>query len=336
MPQAGDTTCERYGYCFYAMVRAIAPLAAVLAIFPSGAAASQLIDRNATGVQLAVDRQGQALLTYHADGQLKRVLVWGATDARTPSASVRQVELRVDYSGGWGTFHQLVWKGFQNACRSYGGPALAWFTTGCTAPDGSYWAVQQWQRPLPDLGFSPWRPAQAARELRISHWTGPLAQLEVYWDWVYGDRFQELFGRLTYNGAPVHGFKTTSTGVPLDGYGRNLYLDTFDSSYGPGWRRENSFVAHNPAGDFCYGFYPFKVAFYDHPSGVAPSSTRGPGVGSQYRITVIGPGVTPDVMWQGSGLHPFDPGNPDDVSLEQQQNALLDQIAAGDRLCKEH
>ena len=53
-------------------------------------------------------------------------------------------------------------------------------------------------------------------------------------------------------------------------------------------------------------------------------------------ILNFGPGVSPDVMWQGPGLHSYDPGNPDDVQLEQQGNQLLDQLAAGDRLCKQH
>src|SRR5437588_8586467 len=151
------------------MLRLAVLLAALSCVFPGAAFASQLIDRNATGIQLGVNAQGQALLTYRAEGQLKHVLVWGAVDGRTPNPSVPQVEFRVDYAGGWGVYHKLVWKGFKNACRAYTGPQLVWFTLGCTARDGSYWAVQQWQRPLPDLGFTPWKPVQAARELRISH-----------------------------------------------------------------------------------------------------------------------------------------------------------------------
>ena len=57
----------------------------------------------------------------------------------------------------------------------------------------------------------------------------------------------------------MHGFHSTSTGNPLDSYGRNLYLDTLDSHYGTGWRRENSFLAHGPSGMFCYGFYPYST-----------------------------------------------------------------------------
>src|SRR5207249_3647623 len=86
--------------------------------------------------------------------------------------------------------------------------------------------------------------------------------IEAYTDWIYGGRFHDIFGRLTYRGNPVYGFSTTRYGAPEDGYGRLLYLDTYDSAYGPGWRRENSFVAHNPTGVFCYGFYPFEIEAY--------------------------------------------------------------------------
>ena len=55
--------------------------------------------------------------------------------------------------------------------------------------------------------------------------------------------------------------------------------------------------------------------------------------GEQYRITAPGPGVTPDVMWQGAGLHAYDRHNPADVSLEQQMNAERDQIRAGYGKC---
>ena len=94
--------------------------------------------------------------------------------------------------------------------------------------------------------------------MHISHWTGETAQLEAYSDWVYAGRFHEVFGRATYRGQPIYGYRTTKSGNPLDTYGRLIFLDTFNSAYGPGWRRENSFVAHNPSGMFCYGFYPYS------------------------------------------------------------------------------
>ena len=203
--------------------------------------------------------------------------------------------------------------------------------------DGSYWALQSWQVALPDLGFLPWLPAQKTPWLTLSHWSGPIAELEVHTDWIYGGRFQHVFGRLTYLGRPVYGYGTTRLGAPTDRFGRLLYLDTLNApAYGRGWRRENSFVTHKGTGVFCYGFYR-----HDPTSGgyVAPPNwprhhRRGPGVGKRYRLTVPGPGVTPDISWEGPGLHPYNPKNPDDVAYEQAGNAILDSYR--DRLCRQH
>jgi hypothetical protein len=316
--------------CF---LRASAVAAAALACagFAGSAQASELIDRNATGVKLQVNGEGQALLTYQSRGRMRRVLAWGATNARHPTPGAPQVKLRLDYSGGWGAYRRHVWRGFRNTCRPYDGPSLAWLVTACKAPDGSYWAVQSWQRMLPNLGYVPWLQSQSAWELRLSHWRGPLAELTVHLDWVYSRRFHHLFGRLTYLGRPVHGFRTTSTGAPLDSYGRNLYLDTYNSAYAAGWRRENSFVAQNPTGVFCYGFFERKP-YAGYPS----RSLLVRGHGQRYRMTVIGPGVTPDVTWQGNGLPEYDRNNAEHVSHERRMNALQDEITAGSRLCRQH
>jgi hypothetical protein len=257
---------------------------------PGAASASELIDRNAKNVRLAVNAKGQALLTYRVSGQTRRVLAWGAVNAVAPTQSRRQVKFKLDYSGGWGTYRKQVWRTFKNACRPYDGPQLAWFVTACKAPDGSYWAVQSWQRALPNYGLKP-TPKEAVWELRLSHWTGELPVLEIKLNWAYR-QYDHIFGRFTYRGNPVHGFRSTSTGVPLDTFGRNLYVDTFNSTYGPGWKRENSFLMHKGSGAFCYGFYPH---------GPRPS-----GMGERYRATIIGPGVTPDVMWEGESLGPYD------------------------------
>jgi hypothetical protein len=297
----------------------------------AGSQASELIDRNAQAVKLAVNERGEALVTYRAHGTQHHVLAWGAMDARQPSRSRPQVRFNKDYSG-----RGRYWLSFKNECRPYDGPALALAVATCAGPDGSYWALQSWQRGLPDLGMTPWLPAQRAVELHLSHWSGPIAQLEAWTDWIYSGRFQHLFGRLTYDGKPVHGFSATRVGSPTDSYGRNVYLDTFTSRYGPGWRRENSFLAHNPTGLFCYGFYAFDpTKGYPHPRGF-PSTPRGPGTGERYRLTVIGPGVTPDVSITLPGLHDYNPNNPADVAYENQQNALLDSIVGVDKQCRRH
>jgi hypothetical protein len=267
-----------------------------------------------------VNGRGQALVTYRAAGRTRHALVFGAINALPPSASTPQVRFRIDYSGG-------ALRSFRNRCRPYRGPALAWLVAACTAPDGSSWALQSWQRMLPHRGFAPWLPAQSAWELHVSHWTGPLARLEVWTDWIHGGEAHDLFGRLSYAGAPVYGFRTRP---PQDGYVRYLYIDTFDSRYGAEWRRETAVVSRKPRGNFCYSFYA------THDATLPGAPARPPGNGNRYRITSIGPGVTPDVMWEGAGLPDFDLRNPALVQHEREMNRLVAEVAAGDPLCSVH
>ena len=115
----------------------------------------------------------------------------------------------MDYSGGWGTHGRAVWKNFKNACGPYRGPAIPWLVAACTARDGSHWALQRWQRSQANFGVAPWKPGHGAWELRLSHWHGEAARLEVWLDWSYSGRWHHLFGRLTYLGQPLYGFATT-------------------------------------------------------------------------------------------------------------------------------
>jgi hypothetical protein len=303
------------GICWFAdtelMVRALLVLALSAAcLFATDANASQLIDRNATGITLAVNTKGEALMTYRTHGVAKHVLAWGAVNAIAPTRARAQVEFKLDYAGGWGKYHSLYWKTFKGSCGAYDGPALAWKATACKAPDGSYWALQAWQRTLPNYGVAPNAP-QSAWELRLSHWTGDLPVLTISTDWAW-HQWDHLFGTLTYGNDPVFGFRSTRGGNPLDSFGRNIYVDTFDSTYGAGWKRENSFLTHTNTGVFCYSFNPHGA----HPAGK----------GTEYRATVEGPGVTPDVMWQGDSPGTYDRG------LDQEANAAISEL--GDRQCK--
>src|SRR5262249_9134254 len=76
------------------------------------ATAWQLGDRNASGLRLAVNGRGEALITYTAHARLKQVLAWGAINARTPSQAQPQVAFRLDYAGGFGKYHRAYWKRF--------------------------------------------------------------------------------------------------------------------------------------------------------------------------------------------------------------------------------
>jgi hypothetical protein len=295
------------------------------------ASAAQLVDRNASAVRIATNAKGEALLTYRKGGTIKHVLVWGAINAAPPRRGLQQVKFKLDYAGGYGKYHTAYWKRLGGGCTRYDGPVLANLVAACKAVDGSYWAAQSWPQPLPNLGYTPWAPALRASWLEVSHWSGDLATLTVGTNWVYGGRFQNVFGRLDYGGEPVYGFGTTRFGAPTDGFGSLVYLDTLDSMYGPGWRRENSFVTHNPTGVFCYGFFTFDPTRggYKHPPG--STARRGPGIGAKYRLTASGPGVTPNVAAIVPGLHPFDKANANDVSYNQAQTAQL--RSWGDKLC---
>jgi hypothetical protein len=294
-------------------------------------ASEPFADAGVAFVSLKANTKGEAAVTYRrADGKLRRVLVWGAIDARPPTVGVPQVSFRFDYAGGWGKYHQARYaERLRSACGRYTGPALAYRVAACTLRDGSHWALQAWPRNLPHRGYPAWTTLQAAPELRISHFRGETARLEAHTDWAFDGEAHDLFGKLTYRGEPVHGFGTTRNGNPTDGYGRNLYIDTFGSAYGPGWKRETSIVFRKPSGAFCYSFWPTTdVSLPGYPGNRRPA-----GNGSRYRISVAGPGVTPDVVWEGKGLPDFDRRNPEHVAHEREMNALLLKLVAPDRFC---
>jgi hypothetical protein len=270
----------------------------VSVFFAAPAFASAIVGRNVTRARLSIDRQGRGHVSYRLGGRRKMLVAWGAINARTPNRTVPQVKFQIRYGEG-GT----------GVCLPYDGPPLAWLVKACKAPDGSYWALQSWQRLKPNYGGT-----RGAWELHLSHWRGPLPQLVIHQNWAYG-RVRHLFGRLTYGGQGVYGFSSTSRGNPLDGYGRNVYVDTFDSAYGKGWHRANAFLTHHRGrtlGDFCYGFYPH--------------AGRPSGDGTKYRATVEGPGVTPDVMWEATDIGPFD------QTIQDQMRAL--ERSWGDPKCR--
>jgi hypothetical protein len=288
-------------------------------VAPAGRA-SDLLDLNAQNVTLKVNG-GRALVEYSAKGRARHVLVWGALNARTPESGLPQVRFAHDYSGGLKLEHRAMWKTFKDQCRRYDGPPLAYLLAACKAPDGSYWAVQSWQRNLPHRGWDPWTDWQKAWELRVSHWSGPIATVELYADWAFHGEAHDIFGRMSYGGLPVHGFHTTANGEPTDSYGRSLYIDTFGSAYGPGWQRETSIVFRKPSGAFCYSFWP------THDVSLPGKPARPAGNGTRYRISVVGPGVTPDVVAEARDLGPYN------AEVEKQQDVLFTKVIAGDPFC---
>ena len=83
-------------------------------------------------------------------------------------------------------------------------------------------------------------------------------------------------------------------------------------------------MLHVGNGAFCYSFVP-QVPPAGYPGSRAP---RGPAIGDAHRVTVMGPGVTPDVQWEGPPLGPFD------AARDATFNALFDRLVGpNDKVC---
>ena len=109
-------------------------------------------------------------------------------------------------------------------------------------PDGRYWGLQAWRR----LRSGP-------VELRFSRWRGAPTLLTlgaVCCKW----HSENIVGQATFHGRAIYGYRATSTGNPLDKFGRNVYLDTYR---GGGWRRMMGILTHRPTGKFSLWIRPY-------------------------------------------------------------------------------
>ena len=148
---------------------------ALACVCAAGANASQLIDRNAHDVRLAVEREGRGADHLHGRRGRSSTCSPGTRSTRS-RRRMRARRLRSGSTTRVAGAARTPRPGRRSArsCGAYDGPALAWKVAACKAPDGSYWALQAWQRMLPNYGVAP-SAAQAAWELRLSHWTGDAA-----------------------------------------------------------------------------------------------------------------------------------------------------------------
>ena len=249
-------------------------VATALSVAASTANASDLIDRNAHGVTLKVNAKGEALLTYTAGGKHKHVLAWAAKNAIAPTPPApRSRSGSTTPAAGASTGATTGRRSRTNAAPTPGRRSRGRWRparrptarSGRCRPGSAGCRTTGSRRP----------ESQGAWELRLSHWTGSLPVLQIQTDWAW-HQWDHLFGTFTYDNSPVFGFRSTSSGVPLDTFGRNIYVDTYDSAYGQGWKRENSFLTHTRTGVFCYSFNPHS----GHPAGKGaplPRDGRRPG-----------------------------------------------------------
>jgi hypothetical protein len=140
-------------------------------------------------------------------------------------------------------------------------------------PNGRNWALQSWRR---------LRGGQY--ELRISRWFGAPTKLVLRarcCKW----RSEIAGGRATFHGRPIYGYRFTRSGYPLDGLGRNVYIDSFRHGR---WIRLMGILTHRPTGRF--GLW-----------------IRKHWRGTQYRAKIVGPNwgrtLGPDAYaWTRSAL----------------------------------
>ena len=299
------------------------PLAAavacgVLSLAPSAAFGSYLLDRNASNVTLRVDKAGTAQVSYTVDGHRDRVLLWGAIN--TSGAGQQAQEFRIDRSNGWKSGRNDPAKALSNGCSAYDGPDRLPFLVApvCKAPDGTYWAVQSYQyTSTPSMNYGARIGDRSyAYQLRVSHWSGPIATIEARANWSYAGRYQHLFGLVQYKGKGVYGYKHALDGQCQDRFCRNIAIDSYDSDYGRGWRRANAILVNAPNGQWCFGLTKKGTS-----GGMLKTGASKVG---KYRVYLSGPGVTPDPMLaiQGAGTS-YDP------SLQQQMADIQVQWSGG-------
>ena len=227
--------------------------------FLSQAVASTTVGAAATrDARLEVNGDGVALVEYRQRGGGERhVLVWGAINALahpTDASSVQQA-FQVDYSGGWKSRHDpRYWRRFKNVCGSLRRTGSAASRRCVQGPRRVVLGAADVAAQAADARLCrPGPRAQKENEVHVSHWSGALPLLEVYRDWTYGHTKQGFFGRLTYGDQPVYGTRSPSARIG-DRWARNIYIDTFNSDYGKGWRHDTAITTHSRSGGFCYTF----------------------------------------------------------------------------------
>jgi hypothetical protein len=227
-------------------------LGAVIALaLPLAAEASIKVAGNARGASFRVNAKGYATVFWTtAPGSRRTAVV-------APSGRIT-----------WGKV--APGKDISRPSSAYSLPLLV---AQRQTPNGRLWALQAWRR----LRGGP-------VDLRLSRWYGEPTQL-VLRAWCCKWRSEVAGGRATFHGRPIYGYRFTRSGVPLDGLGRNVYIDSFRHGR---WMRLMGILTHRPTGKF--GLW-----------------IRKHWRGTQYRAKIVGPNwgrmLGPDATaWSPSSL----------------------------------
>ena len=220
-----------------ALARTTLPTLAILAALalPAAADASITIAGDARNASFRVDARGFAAVTYTKWGRRTSAIV-------SPRGRVRWTRTPARYVG----------RDVSSPSSAVHLPMLVMLRR---TPDGRLWALQAWRR----LRGGP-------VELRFSRWRGAPTRLEL-WTYCCKWRSEIVRGRATFHGRPIFGYRFTRSGVPLDPYGRNVYIDSYRARR---WVRLMGILTHRPTGRFGLWIRPHWR-------------------GSRYRAKIVGP-----------------------------------------------
>ncbi len=151
------------------------------------------LGRSSSRESLRVTASGAAFVTWREHGRMRHVIIRGSNlryRGKLPGASAAR---RVT-------------------------PDVPLAVAEVQLPDGTKYALQRLHR---HGQFGERGPI----ELRFSRWHGEPTRLSLTGEWVDRGRMPRICGTATYHGQAFYGARHTSTGVPLDPEGRNVYLD---------------------------------------------------------------------------------------------------------------
>lgn len=205
----------------------------ILVVFVAAPAAegSIKIAGNVAAATLRVNAHGVATVDYLKDGRWRSAVVRGRRVRYGRGAPGRDVTVPT------------------------AAVAVPMVVTLRVGPSGRFWALQAWQR---------LRGGQV--ELRLSRWRGAPTTLAL-WTYCCKWRGEIVRGRATFHGRPIFGYRFTRSGNPLDGLGRNVYIDSWRNGH---WQRLMGILTHRPTGRFGLWIRPYWR-------------------GSQYAARMVGP-----------------------------------------------
>ena len=153
--------------------------------------------------------------SYKLNGKWQHPLVWGAINARPPSRTVKQVELQDRLLRRLGHVPQADLEDDEEPLPAVRRPEAPVAGEGVQGAGRLLLGASELAADAPE----PRHDAVEARARRSGSSTSPTGAASCpsstcTLDWIYSQKFHHLFGKFTYKGVPVHGFKATTQREP--------------------------------------------------------------------------------------------------------------------------